>query len=32
VFGIRSEVNVYVGEREASVTGAIQAEILPLLA
>ena len=31
-FGIRSEVNVYVGEREARVTGAIQEEILPLLA
>jgi len=31
-FGIRSEVNVYVGEHEARVTGAIQEEILPLLA
>ena len=31
-FGIRSEVNVYVGERNARVTGAIQEEILPLLA
>lgn len=31
-FGIRSEVNVYVGERDARVTGAIQQEILPLLA
>jgi len=31
-FGVRSEVNVYVGEREARVTGAIQQEILPLLA
>jgi Xaa-Pro dipeptidase len=31
-FGIRSEVNVYVGEKEARVTGAIQEEILPLLA
>ncbi len=30
-FGIRSEVNVYVSEREARVTGAIQEEILPLL-
>jgi Xaa-Pro dipeptidase len=30
-FGMRSEVNVYVGEREARVTGAIQEEILPLL-
>jgi Xaa-Pro dipeptidase len=31
-FGIRSEVNVYVGEHEARVTGAIQKEILALLA
>ncbi len=31
-FGIRSEVNVYVGEREARVTGDIQQQILPLLA
>jgi Xaa-Pro dipeptidase len=31
-FGVRSEVNVYVDEREARVTGAIQTEILPLLA
>jgi Xaa-Pro dipeptidase len=31
-FGIRSEVNVYVGEREARVTGAMQKEILALLA
>ncbi|MGD0957357.1 MAG: M24 family metallopeptidase [Candidatus Acidiferrales bacterium] len=31
-FGIRSEVDVYVGESEARVTGAIQEEILPLLA
>jgi len=30
-FGVRSEVNVYVDEREARVTGAIQAEIVPLL-
>jgi len=30
-FGIRSEVNVYVGERQARVTGAIQHEILALL-
>ena len=30
-FGVRSEVNVYVEEREARVTGAIQTEILPLL-
>jgi len=31
-FGIRSEVNVYIDEREAQVTGAVQREILPLLA
>ena len=31
-FGVRSEVNVYVGEREARVTGAIQKEALALLA
>jgi Xaa-Pro aminopeptidase len=31
-FGIRSEVNVYIGEREARVTGAVQREIVPLLA
>jgi Xaa-Pro aminopeptidase len=31
-FGIRTEVNVYVGEKEANVTGAVQAEILALLA
>jgi Xaa-Pro aminopeptidase len=31
-FGMRSEVDVYVGEKEARVTGAIQTEILPLLA
>lgn len=31
-FGIRSEVNVYIGEKEARVTGAVQQEILPLLA
>jgi Xaa-Pro dipeptidase len=31
-FGIRSEVDVYVGEREAQVTGAVQKEILALLA
>jgi Xaa-Pro dipeptidase len=30
-FGIRSEVNVYVDEKEARVTGAIQDAILPLL-
>ena len=31
-FGIRSELNVYVGEREARVTGAVQTEIMALLA
>ena len=31
-FGMRTEVNIYIGEREARVTGAIQKEILPLLA
>ena len=31
-FGIRSEVDVYIGEREARVTGAIQEEVLALLA
>lgn len=31
-FGIRSEVNIYVGEKEARVTGAVQNEILALLA
>jgi Xaa-Pro dipeptidase len=31
-FGMRTEVNVYVGEREARVTGAVQKEILALLA
>jgi len=30
-FGVRSEVNVYVTERRARVTGAVQNEILPLL-
>ena len=30
-FGIRSEVNVFIGERDAEVTGAVQTEILPLL-
>jgi len=29
---MRSEVNVYIGDREARVTGAVQQEILPLLA
>ena len=31
-FGMRTEVNVYVDEGEARVTGAVQTEILPLLA
>ena len=31
-FGMRSEVNVYVGEKQARVTGAVQKEILALLA
>jgi Xaa-Pro dipeptidase len=31
-FGIRSEVNVYIDERSARVTGTIQKEILALLA
>jgi Xaa-Pro dipeptidase len=31
-FGIRSEVNLYIDEGEARVTGAVQKEILPLLA
>ena len=31
-FGIRSEVNVYVAERQARVTGAVQNEVIPLLA
>jgi Xaa-Pro aminopeptidase len=31
-FGMRTEVNVYVDEKEARVTGAVQEEILPLLA
>ncbi|MFZ0786257.1 MAG: M24 family metallopeptidase [Candidatus Acidiferrales bacterium] len=31
-FGVRSEVDVYIGEREARVTGAIQEEVLALLA
>jgi Xaa-Pro dipeptidase len=30
-FGIRSEVNVYIADREARVTGAVQQEILALL-
>ena len=31
-FGVRSEVNVYIGDEEARVTGAVQNEILALLA
>jgi Xaa-Pro dipeptidase len=31
-FGVRSEVNVYVGEGDAEITGAVQTEILALLA
>jgi Xaa-Pro dipeptidase len=31
-FGIRSEVNVYIDEHSARVTGAVQKEILALLA
>jgi Xaa-Pro aminopeptidase len=31
-FGIRSEVNVYVADRQARVTGAVQTEVIPLLA
>jgi len=31
-FGIRSEIDVYIGEREAVVTGAVQTEVLALLA
>ena len=31
-FGMRSEVNVYVGKDQARVTGALQTEILALLA
>jgi len=31
-FGIRSEVNVYIGEKGARVTGAVQTEILALMA
>ena len=30
-FGIRSEVNVYIGEKEARVTGAVQKDLLALL-
>ena len=31
-FGIRSEVNVFTGARDARVTGEIQQEIVPILA
>jgi len=31
-FGMRTEVNVYIDEREARVTGPVQKEIIPLLA
>jgi Xaa-Pro aminopeptidase len=31
-FGVRTEVNVYVADRLARVTGAIQTEIVPILA
>ena len=31
-FGVRTEVNVYLDEKEARVTGAVQTAILPLLA
>jgi Xaa-Pro aminopeptidase len=31
-FGIRTEVNVYIGDREARTTGAVQKEIIPILA
>ena len=31
-FGMRTEVDVYVDEKEARITGAVQTEILPLLA
>lgn len=31
-FGIRSEVNMYVGEHEARVTGNVQEQIIPILA
>ncbi len=30
-FGVRSEVNVYIGEGRAEVTGAVQTEVLRLL-
>lgn len=31
-FGVRSEVNVYIGEKEARVTGAVQKDLIALLA
>ncbi len=31
-FGVRTEINVYIGERDARITGAVQTEILALLA
>jgi Xaa-Pro aminopeptidase len=31
-FGVRSEVNVFVADRQARVTGAVQQEVIPLLA
>ncbi|MHB8540155.1 MAG: M24 family metallopeptidase [Candidatus Acidiferrales bacterium] len=31
-FGVRSEVNMYIGDGEASVTGPMQEEIIPILA
>jgi Xaa-Pro aminopeptidase len=31
-FGVRSEVNVYVEEHDARVTGEVQQEIIPILA
>ena len=31
-FGVRTEVNVYVADRQARVTGAIQNEVIPILA
>ena len=31
-FGVRTEVNIYIDEKEARATGAVQNEILPLLA
>jgi Xaa-Pro aminopeptidase len=31
-FGVRSELNVYVADRQARVTGAVQSEVIPILA